>query len=328
MSVLDVTARVATDVVTHDIENQVGAPPETDSCRRYTLIASEVGDGILIAAGIVAIIFGSLFLQSGGLGILIGGIILVLESGKALGITMYCSTLLSLNQEVERLRQANSQYEAQNRTHETLNERQEALIKRQEKEIEDQKAIVVEQTFQLGTFRTSNEEYLRLNRELAAKIQQQEVLLLRLHGEVSRFLDTNDKIEATAASMAVSQEGFEAVLGGLEKGIHILQSWGTSMSELQLKFDGSLGNLLNLQKREEAMQKHEEELLQRQIQSTEALETLEKEFALLSRRKDSVSVQLCVLAGVHKKYIEIVKYLKGHPRLTYGEALDAMTQKV
>lgn len=248
--------------------------PDSCSCMHITAYVSIGVDGLFFVAGVVMVVFGSIMISSGSIdqysvGLITVGAILIVQSLMAGGFTYLYTTLLPLNEAVERL----------NREVEELNQANE-------------------------TYMGLNTEHERQIELLTGQVAEQKELLIRFHDQLSQFVDTNEKIANTAADMAATEESFQAIAIGLDKGINILKDWGgklaeqnQQLSQMHLQAGEVLAGMLKVADRENR-------LVERMAVSTAALEHIQREFEIISQKRTAVGVSLMLLRRLSQKKID------------------------
>jgi hypothetical protein len=170
------------------------------SCYQISLVVSGVSDGLVIIAGIVCIVFGYFFTYSPLL--IAGGSVLIIEGSKAMAITIYCSTLLSISEQVERLNTENDEYrvlndlqaqqindfESANDEHQLLNRTQEGLLQTMQEANQAYKNEIDEQAKQIAALVSANEKHAKLNQQQADELSELKNVRVQFSGTLAELV--------------------------------------------------------------------------------------------------------------------------------------------
>jgi chromosome segregation ATPase len=267
-------------------------------------------DSIFFVAGVVMIAFGSMMLSSGSVnnftvGLVDGGSVFLIQSITAGAFTYFYMTLLPLNEAVERLQE----------------------------EVDHYKELNTQLEGEVNQFNEENTRYINLNvdheqqiQSLTARVAEQKGLLEQLHQQLAQFIDTNNKIANTAADMAATEESFQSIAEGLDKGINILKEWGFNLvqenekrNKAQLQFTGTLEEMIHLADREKALLDRESALVDRMAASTAGLEEVKRDLEAVSQKRSAVGLAFILLRRISQKKIEgLLRYQqRAHNMLEY-----------
>jgi|GEM_PF-2763538 len=312
MSVIGTAVAVGAVGIGNDIEMQNSqrlessdaeqAGPKPWSCYQICLLVSEITDGLVIIAGIASIIFGTVINYSP---FFIGaGIALVIEGAKAMGISMYCSTLLSLGEQI-------AVFAAENDNYKELNTRMEEQLE--------------EQRTQIDLMTSANEDHERLNQQQANQIQH----LQSANSDFERNLNLQRNLNQTQADQIDKQSLLIKDLEDAnnehtklnreqESQIVALSKERDQLSQVQMRFSGTLADFIKTQQKEEELHKREEEfelrmqqeqedLLKRQTSMTEKLQALADELTKERKNREGLEIALTFSHQIKARKIDHLK---------------------